>query len=106
MKEDEHILEKALEAIKNEQIPPGPPQELVDATVTKLAETRGQSDTVPFGGVGASGIGNYHGFDGFKTFSHARAVLRQPKISVERLIGLIPPYGKKIHNAINMDLKG
>lgn len=49
MKENENILEKAIEALKNEQIPPGPPQELVDATVTKLAETSEQSDTVPLG---------------------------------------------------------
>lgn len=49
MKEDEHILEEAIEAIRSEQIPPGPPQELVDATVTRLAETKGQSDTLPFG---------------------------------------------------------
>ena len=50
MKEDENILEKAIEALKNEQIPPGPPQELIDATVTKLAEISEQSDTVPLGG--------------------------------------------------------
>lgn len=66
----------------------------------------GAHDTVPFGGVGASGIGNYHGYDGFKTFSHARTVLRHPKLSIERLIGLIPPYGKKIRSTISMDLKG
>ena len=35
----------------------------------------GQED-LPFGGVGPSGIGNYHGFDGFKTFSHAKAIYR------------------------------
>jgi len=33
-------------------------------------------DTLPFGGVGPSGMGCYHGFEGFKTFSHAKAVLR------------------------------
>ena len=49
MKEDENILEKAIEALKSEQIPPGPPQELVDATVTKLAQTAEQSDAVPLG---------------------------------------------------------
>jgi hypothetical protein len=49
MKEDENILKKAIQALKNEQIPPGPPQELVDATVTKLGETSEQSDTVRLG---------------------------------------------------------
>jgi hypothetical protein len=41
MKEDENTLEKAVEALKNEQIPAGPPQELTDATVAKLAEASG-----------------------------------------------------------------
>lgn len=33
---------------------------------------------LPFGGVGESGIGRYHGRHGFETFSHMRAILRQP----------------------------
>lgn len=35
-------------------------------------------ESMPFGGVGASGMGAYHGFDGFRTFSHAKSVLRAP----------------------------
>jgi len=38
MKDNDDILAKAIESITNQQIPPGPPQELVDATVAKLAE--------------------------------------------------------------------
>jgi ribosome assembly protein YihI (activator of Der GTPase) len=49
MKEDEHILDKALEAIKTGRIPPGPSQELVDETLAKLAETQEQSETLPLG---------------------------------------------------------
>ncbi len=49
MREDENILDKAIEALKNEQIPLGPPQELVDATVTRLAEASELSDLAPFG---------------------------------------------------------
>ncbi len=46
---------------------------------------------LPFGGVGSSGMGNYHGEFGFRAFSHARAVLKQGKFA---LIGLyFPPYG-------------
>ncbi|MCY1280206.1 Coniferyl aldehyde dehydrogenase [compost metagenome] len=33
-------------------------------------------ESLPFGGVGPSGMGAYHGRDGFKTFSHAKAVFR------------------------------
>jgi len=46
MKENEDILEKAVKAIKNQQIPPGPPQELTDATIAKLTEHHEQSETV------------------------------------------------------------
>lgn len=35
-------------------------------------------ENLPFGGVGASGMGAYHGIDGFRTFSHAKAVYRAP----------------------------
>jgi aldehyde dehydrogenase (NAD+) len=33
---------------------------------------------LPFGGVGASGMGNYHGEAGFKTFSHFKSILKKP----------------------------
>ncbi len=33
---------------------------------------------LPFGGVGASGIGQYHGLAGFETFSHKKTVLKRP----------------------------
>jgi hypothetical protein len=46
MKESENTLEKALEALKNEQIPPGPPQEVIESTMAKLAESAEQADTV------------------------------------------------------------
>ncbi|MEM9013327.1 MAG: coniferyl aldehyde dehydrogenase [Pseudomonadota bacterium] len=38
-------------------------------------------DTLPFGGVGASGIGAYHGDAGFETFSHMKPVFIQPKLN-------------------------
>jgi len=46
MEENEHKLEKAIEALKNEQIPSGPPRELVDSTVAKMAEISEQTDAV------------------------------------------------------------
>lgn len=47
-------------------------------------------DDLPFGGVGASGMGSYHGFDGFKRFSHARAVYKQSPLDIGGM--LRPPY--------------
>ncbi len=51
----------------------------------------GQHD-LPFGGVGASGMGHYHGLEGFLTFSKLRPVYYQPRFSVMKY--LRPPYGK------------
>jgi len=45
---NEDIFEKAVEALKNEDTPSGPPRELVDATIASLAEASEQSDTVNF----------------------------------------------------------
>lgn len=53
-------------------------------------------DDLPFGGIGSSGMGNYHGREGFRTFSHAKAVLRQGVINLPKLAGTLPPYGPNI----------
>ncbi len=45
---------------------------------------------LPFGGVNNSGIGNAHGFFGFKAFSHERAVMAAGPLSALKL--LFPPY--------------
>lgn len=47
---------------------------------------------LPFGGVGASGLGAYHGEASFLTFTHRKAVFVQPRLAAARL--LYPPYGK------------
>ncbi len=49
-------------------------------------------DDLPFGGVGASGIGAYHGEEGFKALSHAKGVFEQAKWSPAAL--LRPPFGR------------
>jgi coniferyl-aldehyde dehydrogenase len=51
----------------------------------------GQHD-LPFGGVGESGMGHYHGFEGFQNFSKLRPVFHQARWSGVSL--LYPPYGK------------
>jgi coniferyl-aldehyde dehydrogenase len=63
------------------------------------------AEELPFGGIGPSGMGAYHGHDGFKTFSHARAIYRQPRIDIARLAGFKPPYGAAAGKAIARDLK-
>ncbi len=62
-------------------------------------------EDLPFGGVGQSGMGSYHGIDGFRTFSHAKAVYRQPRINVAKLAGLMPPYGPALKKTLARELK-
>lgn len=57
-------------------------------------------EDLPFGGVGPSGMGSYHGFDGFRTFSHGKSVYTQPRIDLVGMAGLRPPYGEKFDKAI------
>lgn len=49
-------------------------------------------EELPFGGVGDSGMGAYHGEEGFRRFSHMKPVFIQSRINVMRLF--YPPYGR------------
>jgi coniferyl-aldehyde dehydrogenase len=49
------------------------------------------ADDLPFGGIGASGMGHYHGRDGFDTFSKLKPVFVRGRPNLSRL--LQPPYG-------------
>jgi coniferyl-aldehyde dehydrogenase len=60
-------------------------------------------EDLPFGGIGPSGMGAYHGIDGFKTFSHAKAVFQQAKMDVTAM--LRPPYGEKMLKLMEGQIK-
>ena len=51
-------------------------------------------EDLPFGGVGPSGMGSYHGFDGFKNFSHAKAIYTQSSTVSKLAAAMRPPYKK------------
>lgn len=53
----------------------------------------------PFGGIGASGQGAYHGDSGFKTFSHEMPVFKQGFVNSASL--LRPPYGRVMNGLMN-----
>ncbi len=55
-------------------------------------------DDLPFGGVGPSGMGHYHGREGFLTFSKAKGVFTKQRFNAARLI--YPPYGKAIQRLV------
>ncbi len=55
-------------------------------------------DDLPFGGVGPSGMGHYHGHDGFLTFSKAKGVFIKQRFNAARMI--YPPYGKALQKLV------
>lgn len=55
-------------------------------------------DDLPFGGIGPSGMGHYHGHEGFLTFSKAKSVLTKPRYNSTR--ALYPPYGTGVQKLI------
>jgi len=60
-------------------------------------------EDLPFGGIGPSGMGAYHGIDGFRNFSHAKAVFRQATMDVTAPFR--PPYGSKTEKMLAMQMK-
>lgn len=60
-------------------------------------------ENLPFGGVGPSGMGAYHGEQGFRTFSHAKAVFSQSRVSAISL--LRPPYRRTFERMMRFLLR-
>jgi coniferyl-aldehyde dehydrogenase len=62
-------------------------------------------EDLPFGGVGPSGMGAYHGEDGFRTFSHAKSVFKQATFNPAEKLGLRPPYGEKLLGLLKAQMR-
>ncbi len=62
------------------------------------------AENLPFGGIGPSGMGAYHGEAGFRAFSHAKPVLLQSRLNSRIL--LRPPYGKVTEAILRFMLRG
>jgi coniferyl-aldehyde dehydrogenase len=52
-------------------------------------------ENLPFGGVGPSGMGAYHGEEGFKNFSHAKSIYTQSSTISKMMAKMGPPYKKR-----------
>ncbi len=87
-------------------------QALIDRVLTRtVAGGVSLNDTLfhiaqhglPFGGVGASGMGGYHGEAGFHTFSHLKPVFRQARFNGVGLLN--PPYGARFKRMLGLLLK-
>ena len=57
-------------------------------------------ETMPVGGVGASGMGHYYGKDGYNSLTHAKSMLVSPKdVEIEHLL---PPYTPEKNTALKL----
>jgi coniferyl-aldehyde dehydrogenase len=70
----------------------------VNETILQIAQ-----DELPFGGVGPSGMGEYHGRAGFETFSKRKAVFHQARLNGLKLFR--PPYGKRFASLVKLLLR-
>jgi len=71
-------------------------------TVNDVVYHVAQED-LPFGGAGPSGMGSYHGHDGFLEFSHKKAIYTQT--GSEMLAMIRPPYGKQYRKQVEGQIK-
>ncbi len=88
---DSHFIEKVLRETSSGNI-------CINDVAVQFANVE-----LPFGGVNSSGIGNSHGYHGFKAFSNERAVLHQPKRGA--MTFFYPPYTKKMKKLIDWTIK-
>jgi coniferyl-aldehyde dehydrogenase len=72
----------------------------INDTLVHFAQER-----LPFGGLGASGSGAYHGQAGFEAFSHLRGVLSASRLSAARSF-MTPPFGPVIDTALEFLIRG
>ena len=70
----------------------------VNDTILHIAQ-----HSLPFGGVGASGMGSYHGEAGFRTFSRMKPVMRQARLNAVSLLN--PPYGAAFERLLKILLR-
>jgi len=70
----------------------------INGTIMHIAQ-----DDLPFGGVGASGIGAYHGIEGFRRLSHAKGIYVQGRWNTTTL--LRAPFGKMTERILGLVLR-
>lgn len=91
--DDQERIDKALHKVTSGGV-------VVNDTLVHFAQ-----EELPFGGVGASGMGAYHGVKGFETFSHMRSVLQASKASAAYNM-LRPPFSGLVYKSVEVLIRG
>ena len=89
---DQRVVQRVLERTRSGGV-------CVNDTLYQIAQHH-----LPFGGVGSSGMGAYHGEDGFHTFSKMKPVFRQSRFAPAALLN--PPYGARFRRMLKLLLRG
>lgn len=97
MKKRKDIVDRAVDALGNEAVAPGPPEEAVDAVIEKLAEAGGESRPR----TGRETISSI----GFTKIAAAAAILIVASYAVGRLTSPRPPDVEQLHRALESSLK-
>jgi hypothetical protein len=103
-KESEKILDEAIRALNNEQIPPGPSEELANATIAKLTEDSGQTNTVSSGRQ-IRFIEILKSPDYFTRFAAAAVLLIMAGFATGRLLSPKPPDMQQIRAALEPEIR-
>ena len=114
---DYHTLDEALDYVNANNRPLGlyyfgegdEAERVVDSTVSGGVTLNDvifhvANDDLPFGGIGPSGMGHYHGYEGFREMSHQRSVYKQTKLEAVMKMTR-PPYGKAFLKQIDGAIK-
>lgn len=78
---------------------------IIKSDKSKLIKFSHIEYSIPFGGVGGSGIGNYHGSKSFSTFTHERSMLiKKQKMESTNKAVRYPPYNQRKLNILRFVL--
>jgi aldehyde dehydrogenase (NAD+) len=75
------------------------------AVVNNNCIQAGTNPRLPFGGVGASGMGRIGGYEGFRSMSNERSIVHQPLDRFRDFLIQLPPYSERYHGLIMKGVK-